>query len=279
MDTLADQLEPSVLRSLLSSFNSLQSRQNEDGETEKQRLANFFGKYANLCQELHESGSDFNIWRIAGLTDNEAPATNILAWFLDGKEAHAMGDAFMKSLLGLVPHKYWSGGKRPESLEAGYTVRVEHPFRDSDFMPIEEIPETGGPMDTVAASPEAGAEAEGIESSPPGGARKPGGSRPDVIVTGRDFLLIIEAKTKTNEHDFQLSRYARIAGSLARNRPWALVYLTPHGGPSKECEKACPVAWHGVARAFRSVLKKNKGQKFTPAAIVCEHFCEYIENF
>lgn len=206
MDSLAAQLDPSDLRSFFSSFNSLQSRLNQDEVTEKQRLASFFGKYAALCQELHESGSAFNIWRIAGLTANEAPATNILAWFLDGKEAHAMGDVFMKSLLGLVPDKYWSGGKRPESLEAGYTVRLELPFRDKDFMAEEGSPGTGGLMETAAHSPEADRDAEGIESPPAGEARTPGGSRPDVMVTGRDFLLIIEAKTKTSEHGYQLSR-------------------------------------------------------------------------
>ena len=156
MDSLAAQMSPSTLCSFFSSFNSLQALLGEDEEkAEKQQLESFFEKYTILRREFHESGSAFNIWRIAGLTHKEAPPTRILAWFLDGKETHAMGSVFMENLLSLVPDKCWDGGKRPEKPDSDYRVMTELPFRNRDFMTEEEIlqecdgdiPETGESAD------------------------------------------------------------------------------------------------------------------------------------
>lgn len=191
------------------------------------------------CRELYDkwrvSGSDFNIWELAGIGRSEIACVRILAWFLDCKAAHGQNGAFLESLLELIPDNYWKNGDRPYKLD-NYATKLESCYHAQ-------------------------------------------GRRPDVEIRGNNFFLFIEAKVDSGEREGQLNDYEQIARNATLRRPYALVYLTLAGEESPNCRQACPISWKDTAAAFRKTLEKQKTlYPLSPAQIVCEHYCDYIEN-
>ena len=289
-------MDIAVFHDFLSRFTSLdkqaEEQENNDAKLEIKKWSGFFNEFSSLRQKLQKSGTNFNIWRVAGLTEKEAPATRILKWFLEPGEAHGLGKAFMESILHRVPNECWHNGKGPVEIGADYTVMYEFPFKNEDYLPEnaenESVEDESDTDDEGEAGQESAPDLENSTSSDPGASLAPAedpsltakmrstkGSRPDLLIVGADFLLVIEIKTGTGEHDSQLSRYATIAGQIAANKPWALVYLTPAGKSSTDYQKAFPLAWRDVGSAFRKVIRDRE---LTPAKLACEHFCEYIEE-
>lgn len=193
----------------------------------------FFFEFRELYKAHLESGANFNIWQLSGLSDSELPCANLLAWFLNAGANHGQGPIFLEEVLKIIPDKYWCNGRPRET--GKYRVWRE-PFYRGEH------------------------------------------SRLDVEIRGVNFYLIIEAKINSEEGWGQLERYKGIAEKMAGRKPWTLVYLTVSGVES-QCPQACPLSWKDIAGAFRRALEnKHSLAPVSPAHIVCEHFCEHIEQ-
>lgn len=105
-------------------------------------------------------------------------------------------------------------------------------------------------------------------------------SRMDIVIDTDSFYLVIEAKIDTEEHDDQLNRYKDIAITRAGiTKSWALIYLTVHGEPSRQCSEALPLKWNEISEALNNELVKQPSlPDNAPTRLVCEHFCQFICN-
>ncbi|MBL8048913.1 MAG: PD-(D/E)XK nuclease family protein [Chthonomonas sp.] len=69
--------------------------------TELEVLTQFAADNANL-QELEEQLFDFNVFEAAGLTRQEIRHSRFLAYLLNPRAAHGLGDTFLSNMLGMV---------------------------------------------------------------------------------------------------------------------------------------------------------------------------------
>jgi hypothetical protein len=87
------------------------------------------------------------------------------------------------------------------------------------------------------------------------------GNRVDIELDAENFYLIIEAKINAPEGDKQLSKYGDLALQRARNRPWALVFLTPDGRQSESADKhiakVLPLSWDKISYAVEQSVKSS----------------------
>lgn len=103
--------------------------------------------------------------------------------------------------------------------------------------------------------------------------------RMDIVVRGRDFLLVVEAKIYTSEHGEQLKRYKQyVVDSGITNT--AFVFLTVNGERSQDLPDARPLTWREISMAFQKVLSSlDAFPPHSPLRLVCRDFCRYINNF
>ena len=75
-------------------------------------------------------------------------------------------------------------------------------------------------------------------------------NRLDLVVEGREFLLIFEVKIDAPEGHDQLERYIRVARRKAGMRNWHILYVT-QTRPKEERDGVTHLRWQDVARAIR----------------------------
>ncbi|WP_160165609.1 PD-(D/E)XK nuclease family protein [Serratia sp. DD3] len=86
-------------------------------------------------------------------------------------------------------------------------------------------------------------------------------NRVDLVVDAHTFYLLVEVKIDAAEQYEQLSRYAQEANICAGQRPWAVLFLTPHGcvgstiGESTEKNRHLSLSWYELSRLLWPVLR------------------------
>nr|WP_239514982.1 PD-(D/E)XK nuclease family protein [Enterobacter ludwigii] len=60
-------------------------------------------------------------------------------------------------------------------------------------------------------------------------------NRVDIEINADNFFLLVEVKIDSCEQQEQIGRYCSDARIRAGSRPWAVVFLTPHGGKPLTC--------------------------------------------
>lgn len=87
------------------------------------------------------------------------------------------------------------------------------------------------------------------------------GSRADIEMDADHFYLVIEAKIDALEQPRQVERYCEQAQKRAKQHgtPWAVVYLTPHGGkPSHENDSLVCLSWYQLSRILQESMQKHQ---------------------
>lgn len=101
------------------------------------------------------------------------------------------------------------------------------------------------------------------------------GNRVDIEIDAPAFYLIIEIKIYAPLGDKQLERYGQIASARARERPWAILYLTPHGKlptePGKWHERVVPISWKKIASLFSNALRSRYKAHSTEGKVIDVH--------
>ncbi len=98
-----------------------------------------------------------------------------------------------------------------------------------------------------------------VETTP----RGDNANRIDIEIDADNFYLLIEVKIDACEQENQISRYCLDARQRAGQRPWAVVFLTPHGGKpltigTEFSAKDVPcLAWRHLARDLESALQSE----------------------
>lgn len=80
-------------------------------------------------------------------------------------------------------------------------------------------------------------------------------NRLDMIINAEKFIIIIEAKIYSAEHDNQLQRYSKLAQELTADKKWIVIYLTADGKPSRDCPDAYPLKWFSVVQNIRATIR------------------------
>lgn len=222
------------------------SRQTEDLSQAKEREAKMLRgrleKYSENFKQAFEKwrslGGSFNIWNLAFKKVIETECTRILAWFLDAQEEHGQGNAFFKEFLNSIDDKFWYKGERKG-----------------------ERPELSGLYSVKMEK----------------WTRKKDG-RMDLVIEGKNFYLVVEVKTNTEERDQQLRKYKEDAATYGKN--YALVYLTKKGEKCDSLpEEVQPLSWGKVGQLMMEVLNNKDIQELpqhSPLRLVCRDFCKYI---
>lgn len=88
-------------------------------------------------------------------------------------------------------------------------------------------------------------------------------NRVDVEINADNFFLLIEVKIDAYEQPEQVARYCSDAKLRAMSRPWAVIFLTPHGGKPltygldfKPEDVPC-ISWRHLATALESSLQQH----------------------
>lgn len=101
-----------------------------------------------------------------------------------------------------------------------------------------------------------------VETNPSGD----NASRVDIEIDADNFFLLIEVKIDAYEQDNQIARYCQDAKQRAGQRPWAVVFLTPHGGKPLTMGSRFSVtdvpclAWRHLGRDLEFVLQSDYRQ-------------------
>ncbi|BDL20622.1 MULTISPECIES: PD-(D/E)XK nuclease family protein [Enterobacteriaceae] len=88
-------------------------------------------------------------------------------------------------------------------------------------------------------------------------------NRVDVEINADNFFLLIEVKIDAYEQPEQVARYCSDAKVRAMSRPWAVVFLTPHGGKPLTCgahfkpEDVPCISWRSLATTLGSSLQPH----------------------
>ncbi|MDC9616091.1 PD-(D/E)XK nuclease family protein [Xenorhabdus khoisanae] len=102
-----------------------------------------------------------------------------------------------------------------------------------------------------------------IETSPCGDST----NRVDIEIDADNFFLLIEVKIDATEQDKQIERYCLDAEKRAGKRPWAVVFLTPHGkksltsGSNNNHYISC-LSWHHLATSLESTMQEHYQNTF-----------------
>jgi hypothetical protein len=97
-------------------------------------------------------------------------------------------------------------------------------------------------------------------------------NRVDIQIDDREFFIVVEVKIDAPEQLGQLERYGDVASARACGRPWAVVFLTPHGGMGKTAgrheERVVPITWSAIAVALRRIAVKHTQTSIDHPALV-----------
>ncbi|MBS4431399.1 PD-(D/E)XK nuclease [Pectobacterium punjabense] len=118
-------------------------------------------------------------------------------------------------------------------------------------------------------------------------------NRVDIEIDAGNFFLLIEVKIDAYEQDQQIARYCQDAEKRAGGRPWAVVFLTPHGGKplSGDTETnhyiSC-LSWRNFATKLESSMQGHYRNTFiaknmSPTKQMAAHaafcFLEHMRQF
>jgi len=171
-----------------------------------------------------------NIWRIAGMEQNEQAVSRFLAWLLNPKAGHSFGDAFLKQLVMNALRTKDDQDRRVHPVEillldlADAEVKVEHQFKNQRRCDVViSVP-------CVSGQPNSG------------------------------FLCIIENKIRCKESpnqtvDYYASSFECFPEISYPNRVY--LFLTPDGQPPQS-DRFIPISYQDVLQALTNVEGSNR---------------------
>ncbi|EKN3715757.1 PD-(D/E)XK nuclease family protein [Yersinia enterocolitica] len=111
-------------------------------------------------------------------------------------------------------------------------------------------------------------------------------NRVDIEIDADNFFLLIEVKIDACEQPEQVARYCSDARLRAMSRPWAVIFLTPHGGKPLTCgsdfksEDVPCFSWRHLAIVLESSLQSHykefiSADNYSPSRQMAAHaaFC------
>jgi hypothetical protein len=204
----------------------------------------FFGQFKEQYGPFVEAGGKINVWDAAGIGRDEVRNCAVLGWFLNCRESHGQGTAFMRCLLesaGTFP----GGDAKPADFsqpgDPVYHIFTEQPYTH-----------------------------EYLDDS-----------RVDIVLENEAFLLFIEAKIDAGETGDQLKRYTEILPARAGKRKHGMIFLTPDGRPGS-VKGIIPLSWKRLAACFEEYAD-NRAALAAPQAplwaAITRQFCRHIRQF
>lgn len=186
-------------------------------EIDYENLARWFEIIAQPLLDARQGAFHCDPWEVAGLGRDEFRNTAVLAWLLNPRGSHGLGDAALKPLLEQINRQF--GG--------------DFSLSPSDFCHVR------------------------VETNPDGEIS----NRIDIEIDSKNFYLIIEVKIDAQEGKDQLRRYGDLAKIQARDRPWAIVFLTPDGRDAntagQHLKKTFSMSWNNLSQAVTKSLRSR----------------------
>ena len=227
-------------------------------------LGNFFQDFDTAAEPIRAAkaqGLSANVWVAAGLGRDEVKNSQVLKWFLDCRGDHGQGNKILKLFLELLsedfhPPKEQSKDEEERYLKNYFTIAESHHCAalnmSDDCLAVQILEENQS---------------------------KTKNSRVDIEIDATEFLLFIEVKIDANEGSGQLQRYYDIAQSRAKDRKWAVIYLTKNGKlPSQYSDpKYRGITWKQVAEKFcEYATQKDINNR---SAWLAKQFSDHIKTF
>jgi len=186
-------------------------------------LSQFLMNFIPAMKKLQESGTQVNVWEVAGLKHNEVRISSVLNWLLTPYATHGQGGKICEVLL-----------------ERINTIAQSDPRITSIFPSKDDLYDQDGQVSYNAS----------VEVCPSGKLD----NRVDIVLDGKKILLYIEVKIDASQGKEQLKRYHNLAKERGSSRKWGVVYLTPKGEVPRNATELCnciAISWADVANALR----------------------------
>lgn len=233
------------------------------------QLDRFFTSYRSddvqqPIREAKEQGLHVNVWQTAGLGKDEVKNSQVLKWFLDCRGDHGQGNKILKLFLELLsedfhPPKEIYGEENNRYLKNYSTIAESHhcaAFNVSNDCLITQAVEENQ--------------------------SKTKNSRVDIEINAAEFLLFIEVKINAIESDGQLQRYYDIAQARAKDKKWAIVYLTRDGRLPNQYSnsKYIGISWTQVAeKLYQYANGSSRNNVNNRSAWLVKQFADHIKTF
>ena len=191
-------------------------------------------------ETLREMLEEFNLFDVLGVERSELRHSRVLAWLLDPRGSHGLGNSFLRGFLIRISSDWDSTG----------VYRVSPAVVKSwDLLEVETVRERQ------------------VREQ----------DRIDILVVGQSdgFVCLIENKVDSEEHTDQLSRYLNVVEQRSPALKVLPVFLTPAGAkPSKkrDAERYVSLGYSEIADLLRDVLE-------TQAATVNSHVAVFLEQY
>jgi len=124
-----------------------------------------------------------------------------------------------------------------------------------------------------------------VESSPDGDRS----NRLDIEIDDPNFYLIIEVKIDAVESNDQLLKYGKLGQTRSMSRPWAIVFLTPHGffpvTAGNYEDKVIPLSWKRLSVILsqplraKNTIKSPFGTYEIVPQLLAKRFLQHIRKF
>lgn len=206
-------------------------------------LENFICNNKDLA-ELEKMFEKFNIFDCLKLSNNEIRHSNFLGWLLNPSETHGFGDYFLKEFLKKV---LYQNKKQIADFKGSYNLPS---IFDIDTWDMSDI--------------EVRREFKNIDIL--------------LIDETNKFILVIENKIWTSQHDNQLSRYKSIVDEGFSDDEYKklCIYLKPDF--EKVEEPYIYVSYSAVIEAIASLLEDKKDKMSVEIFTIIAHYKEILER-
>jgi PD-(D/E)XK nuclease superfamily len=217
----------------------------EIGQQREGQLARDLSGLPADCKNLEKALRKLNFFRAVGAAHAELHHSDFLAFLLNPREAHGVGDAFLKSWLRECLTKAASDPALSE--------------RASELLQLTGSPDL---RDTLVWR------------------ERP--ARVDVFILNErlKFAIIVENKTDSGESERQLTKYwEAIEKEYSRFRRFGL-YLSPHGSSTRydEGHNYCPVGYDTLRGALRIIGAAVDAAPDVDLRILLKHYDQIIED-
>lgn len=184
---------------------------------EQEETLNKFLDDISCLNELKKWGSDFNIFDVLNIAKAEIRHSNVLAWLLDPKGNHGLGDSVLYNLLSEV-----------------LASNPDCPHRQTRLLLLN--------LKSFDVRREEG--------------------HIDILLVSNDekFVIAIENKTFSDEHDNQLSRYTKYINDNFAGFDSLFIYLTPFGDESDKNKDWMPLSYDSIYQSTYKALEDNDGR-------------------
>ena len=239
--------------------NILANRKSDMGETEY-----YIQKLNDLDKSLTEielsKSNDINVFYATGMTTQEIKHSAFLAWLINPKQSHDLGNLFLSFLLQRLIERNNEFDNVKSNSEILYNQGFSSLSEFSDFLSAQDI----------------SVETEKTITSPD--------SRIDIFIQSfsTDTTIIVENKIFTSTHDDQLKRYQDESALYKGKKIY--IYLTPHGdiptGIDGDYQSEwCVLSYKDISDITKKILKETQNnRKHTRLKFLMEDYVKMIDT-